>query len=127
MTLKCTTCRFGDDGPNNFTYCFFFLMIRRPPRSTLFPYTTLFRSSDNNSSANDLYANNTLTIGPRITVHGAVGRVHGRTPINKGTITPASAGKRNTISPNVFTNHGSLTTTNRRLRALKGACATRAD
>src|SRR2546422_10560186 len=27
-----------------FTYVFFFLMIRRPPRSTLFPYTTLFRS-----------------------------------------------------------------------------------
>src|SRR5260221_9300524 len=27
------------------TYLFFFLMIRRPPRSTLFPYTTLFRSS----------------------------------------------------------------------------------
>src|SRR5689334_25274784 len=30
------------------TYCFFlffFLMIRRPPRSTLFPYTTLFRSA----------------------------------------------------------------------------------
>src|SRR5258708_12666147 len=26
--------------------CFFFLMIRRPPRSTLFPYTTLFRSQD---------------------------------------------------------------------------------
>src|SRR5258705_3853087 len=26
------------------TVCFFFLMIRRPPRSTLFPYTTLFRS-----------------------------------------------------------------------------------
>src|SRR2546430_10250443 len=25
-------------------YSFFFLMIRRPPRSTLFPYTTLFRS-----------------------------------------------------------------------------------
>src|SRR5260370_42596496 len=30
----------------SFTYklLFFFLMIRRPPRSTLFPYTTLFRS-----------------------------------------------------------------------------------
>src|SRR6266404_7019975 len=32
-----------------FFFCFlsffFFLMIRRPPRSTLFPYTTLFRSS----------------------------------------------------------------------------------
>src|SRR3712207_9025112 len=26
---------------------FFFLMIRRPPRSTLFPYTTLFRSNQN--------------------------------------------------------------------------------
>src|SRR3712207_7369516 len=25
--------------------CLFFLMIRRPPRSTLFPYTTLFRSA----------------------------------------------------------------------------------
>src|SRR3712207_9054796 len=33
---------------------FFFLMIRRPPRSTLFPYTTLFRSSlkDLNSKIN---------------------------------------------------------------------------
>src|SRR2546430_16790731 len=31
------------------TFCilsFFFLMIRRPPRSTLFPYTTLFRSKE---------------------------------------------------------------------------------
>src|SRR5687767_15891244 len=28
----------------SFVFFFFFLMIRRPPRSTLFPYTTLFRS-----------------------------------------------------------------------------------
>src|SRR6266446_7831992 len=28
-------------------FFFFFLMIRRPPRSTLFPYTTLFRSRSN--------------------------------------------------------------------------------
>src|SRR5688572_33345643 len=28
-----------------FLFLFFFFMIRRPPRSTLFPYTTLFRSS----------------------------------------------------------------------------------
>src|SRR6267154_4673663 len=28
----------------HFVFFFFFLMIRRPPRSTLFPYTTLFRS-----------------------------------------------------------------------------------
>src|ERR1022692_3501857 len=31
---------------------FFFLMIRRPPRSTLFPYTTLFRSDHGNWRAN---------------------------------------------------------------------------
>src|SRR5260221_719863 len=30
--------------PTFFSFLFFFLMIRRPPRSTLFPYTTLFRS-----------------------------------------------------------------------------------
>src|SRR5256885_11875745 len=43
-----------------FILFFFFLMIRRPPRSTLFPYTTLFRSNadhhrwpfDNRQSAN---------------------------------------------------------------------------
>src|SRR5882724_12433139 len=29
---------------SSFIFFFFFLMIRRPPRSTLFPYTTLFRS-----------------------------------------------------------------------------------
>src|SRR5207248_8890352 len=28
-----------------YSFFFFFLMIRRPPRSTLFPYTTLFRSA----------------------------------------------------------------------------------
>src|SRR6266705_4308935 len=31
--------------PFLFFFIFFFLMIRRPPRSTLFPYTTLFRSA----------------------------------------------------------------------------------
>src|SRR3712207_7391742 len=44
---------------------FFFLMIRRPPRSTLFPYTTLFRSAaavgahpyENPSPAGSLFAN----------------------------------------------------------------------
>src|SRR2546427_12491707 len=37
-TIMLPTCRL-------FVSFFFFLMIRRPPRSTLFPYTTLFRSS----------------------------------------------------------------------------------
>src|SRR2546426_1549660 len=44
-------------------FFFFFLMIRRPPRSTLFPYTTLFRSagqvfnvgSGHSVSVNDLW------------------------------------------------------------------------
>src|SRR2546429_9447358 len=31
--------------PHQHSLFFFFLMIRRPPRSTLFPYTTLFRST----------------------------------------------------------------------------------
>src|SRR5256885_17230958 len=37
MLLTIKPCR-------NVLFVFFFLMIRRPPRSTLFPYTTLFRS-----------------------------------------------------------------------------------
>src|ERR1041385_9378069 len=36
----CTVCA----SASIFLCFFFFLMIRRPPRSTLFPYTTLFRS-----------------------------------------------------------------------------------
>src|SRR5690554_7399550 len=35
---------------------FFFLMIRRPPRSTLFPYTTLFRSTLSKNSQGELVA-----------------------------------------------------------------------
>src|SRR5258708_12567744 len=34
---------------------FFFLMIRRPPRSTLFPYTTLFRSLDARNRRGELF------------------------------------------------------------------------
>src|SRR5690242_21737915 len=34
-----------------FLLFFFFLMIRRPPRSTLFPYTTLFRSARDRARA----------------------------------------------------------------------------
>src|SRR3989441_6986591 len=33
-----------------FVLYFFFLMIRRPPRSTLFPYTTLFRSTSTSTT-----------------------------------------------------------------------------
>src|SRR2546430_10861160 len=34
----------SNDAMTDVVFFFFFLMIRRPPRSTLFPYTTLFRS-----------------------------------------------------------------------------------
>src|SRR2546430_17057818 len=37
----------------SFLFFFFFLMIRRPPRSTLFPYTTLFRSRSSRWVLND--------------------------------------------------------------------------
>src|SRR5439155_26885792 len=36
------------------SFFFFFLMIRRPPRSTLFPYTTLFRSLEANPDGTGL-------------------------------------------------------------------------
>src|SRR6266699_4483549 len=36
------------------SFVFFFLMIRRPPRSTLFPYTTLFRSAGDRGPGADL-------------------------------------------------------------------------
>src|SRR3712207_5254399 len=36
---------------------FFFLMIRRPPRSTLFPYTTLFRSRTDEEDRHDIGEN----------------------------------------------------------------------
>src|SRR3712207_7094318 len=52
---------------------FFFLMIRRPPRSTLFPYTTLFRS--------DLQwtvTGYTLTLAAFILLGGALGDRYGR-------------------------------------------------
>src|SRR5258708_9777325 len=42
MRLSC--CRFLLLRCGTWKFFFFFLMIRRPPRSTLFPYTTLFRS-----------------------------------------------------------------------------------
>src|SRR5712672_4315543 len=37
---------------SSISFLFFFLMIRRPPRSTLFPYTTLFRSRPRSRSRN---------------------------------------------------------------------------
>src|SRR3989449_6347900 len=44
MSPRCTLLLYIRSYRSHFSFFFFFLMIRRPPRSTLFPYTTLFRS-----------------------------------------------------------------------------------
>src|SRR5215510_15285954 len=57
-------------------FSFFFLMIRRPPRSTLFPYTTLSRSARSPAAA----------LRRRLRRHGRRGRVHrGVRPDRKST------------------------------------------
>src|SRR5215217_9307723 len=43
---------------------FFFLMIRRPPRSTLFPYTTLFRSRRRHGTRRARTVHTDRTAGP---------------------------------------------------------------
>src|SRR2546430_7692853 len=45
-------------------FFFFFLMIRRPPRSTLFPYTTLFRSKGEQTSRSADSTARNLTLAP---------------------------------------------------------------
>src|SRR5439155_19690930 len=55
--------------------CFFFLMIRRPPRSTLFPYTTLFRSRFTGHTGYSLTHSSVIWSGGPC-VRGSVGRGH---------------------------------------------------
>src|SRR2546430_15050355 len=52
-----------------FFFFFFFLMIRRPPRSTLFPYTTLFRSVAARSRAGEHLAERVDDRAPRDQLH----------------------------------------------------------
>src|SRR5687768_18008607 len=46
-----------------FFFYFFFLMIRRPPRSTLFPYTTLFRSQGDTNATTTYQGTGGIRIG----------------------------------------------------------------
>src|SRR2546429_6743202 len=46
VVVRIVMCMFVDIRASLCVFFFFFLMIRRPPRSTLFPYTTLFRSGN---------------------------------------------------------------------------------
>src|SRR2546430_13273190 len=58
---------------------FFFLMIRRPPRSTLFPYTTLFRSHARIGTARPVHGRRRARAGPIRTTPGGAGE-RGRAP-----------------------------------------------
>src|SRR5215469_369276 len=64
---------------------FFFLMIRRPPRSTLFPYTTLFRSVE-------------LADGPATGGPGA-GHAQERGNGDPGVVVPAGGGDQDPPAP----------------------------
>src|SRR5688572_31855049 len=72
---------------------FFFLMIRRPPRSTLFPYTTLFRSSTYPGAVESMDGSSSLLNGRR-------GRMRENTPesavFHRGALTaiPSSGADR---------------------------------
>src|SRR5258708_21668654 len=79
---------------------FFFLMIRRPPRSTLFPYTTLFRSgklrpasrgnTHCHSSARCGVQSKCCAQGARARRSGARRRLGGSWPLRPGPIAPRS-------------------------------------
>src|SRR6266571_658114 len=56
-------------------FLFFFLMIRRPPRSTLFPYTTLFRSQPRQDARDGRRAPGAHGRGVRV-AGGQIGRAH---------------------------------------------------
>src|SRR2546422_6649291 len=71
---------------------FFFLMIRRPPRSTLFPYTTLFRSLRN--LRENLSAGNGLQRDPAGEAHFNQGNAHK----DQGRLEEAIASYQNAVA-----------------------------
>src|SRR3712207_6902246 len=92
---------------------FFFLMIRRPPRSTLFPYTTLFRSWLRQCGRDLRYGLRGMRRGPWFTAAAVVtlalgigahsskiGRAHVLTPVTPISRMPSSSlkKKKNSIS-----------------------------
>src|SRR3712207_9201126 len=60
-----------------FVTIFFFLMIRRPPRSTLFPYTTLFRSLRRTLNPGVLFTHASVTSGVWSRVDAVADAGHG--------------------------------------------------
>src|SRR5258708_22148255 len=75
----------------------FFLMIRRPPRSTLFPYTTLFRSHGGHGH----HAGHHLQGAhggrpPEGALEVEIGKAHVCTPVTRSFRMPSSACKKKT-------------------------------
>src|SRR3712207_9492145 len=64
-------------------------MIRRPPRSTLFPYTTLFRSNALDQAGNMVLGNDGLSHGPKLPLVVGVG--HGALRVSHGMNNPRGA------------------------------------
>src|SRR5256885_16381286 len=65
-------------------FFFFFLMIRRPPRSTLFPYTTLFRSADGRRRRERTARGRLARRAKRVEVENA--HVHRRSALDRKSI-----------------------------------------
>src|SRR5205809_8108600 len=55
-------------------FLIFFIMLRTPPRSTLFPYTTLFRSAVGQEAARDLRGLEVVLLGEAVVRIAAVAR-----------------------------------------------------
>src|SRR5688572_31201296 len=70
------------------TSFFFFLMIRRPPISTLFPYTTLFRSDQNANDRDHHEQFDEREARLPVPVRRSSGVVHGRPPCPSGCSAP---------------------------------------
>src|SRR3989337_1529886 len=74
--------------------CLCFLMMRRPPRSTLFPYTTLFRS-DNSTRLNSSHGSISYAVFWSSDVCSyQIGRAHVCTPVTAAPPMPSSACKQ---------------------------------
>src|SRR3712207_8334318 len=80
----------------------FFLMIRRPPRSTLFPYTTLFRSSQTQNQTTQTVAD---VLAP---VLSALTMTNRRFKVGKGATAVSAQKKKDRKSTRLNSSHANI-------------------